>query len=65
MREDTEEYRKWYNKGWRYSLTTTTGSLDYGDAQGFPDSWYDGYLDAAAGREKWHRLFCPDHDLCP
>jgi hypothetical protein len=62
-REDTPDYRKAYNAGWRYSQNGANG-LDHGDAIGAPDAWYDGYLDLAAGREKWHQLHCtgcPDH----
>lgn len=72
-RELTPEYRKHYNRGWRTSTTTTTGSpLDNADGRlhrdadgnwqrGEYDAWYDGYMDAAAGREKWHLPNCPDH----
>lgn len=40
------------------------GALDRADQRGEPEAWYDGYLDAAAGREKWHLRDCdgcPDH----
>jgi hypothetical protein len=63
IRQDTPEYRKAYEAGWRYSQRSTA-TLDHGDAMGFSEAWYDGYLDLAAGREKWHRLHCPDHDRC-
>lgn len=65
VRIDTPEYRRWYERGWRYSRTSMSASLDHGDGLGAPDAWYDGYLDAAAGREKWHRLHCADHEKCP
>lgn len=52
------EYRRDYNRGWRYSSTSLDPTLDHGDARGEPDAWYDGYLDAAAGREKWHTFSC-------
>ena len=53
------EYRYWYNRGWRYSGSGSDSvSLDWGDHNGFPEAWYDGYLDLAAGREKWHLLGC-------
>lgn len=26
-----------------------------------PDEWYDGYHDAATGREKWHLPLCSAH----
>ena len=63
-RVDTPEYRAAYNRGWRASATTTGGALDRADARREPDAWYDGYLDHAAGREKWHLLHCPDHNRC-
>lgn len=57
------EYRRWYERGWRYS-SRGTATLDHGDAIGAPDAWYDGYLDLAGGREKWHLATCsgcPEH----
>lgn len=51
------EYRKAYNRGWNYSLHGT-GGLDHGDSRNEPDAWYDGYLDMAAGRHKWHYVVC-------
>jgi hypothetical protein len=62
-RTDTPEYRRDYQRGWRAS--SAGGSLDRADARREPDAWYDGYLDLAAGREKWHRLHCEDHEKCP
>lgn len=59
-RIDTPEYRAAYEKGWRYSARPTA-TLDHGDAIRAPDAWYDGYLDLAGGREKWHRLHCDNH----
>jgi hypothetical protein len=63
------EYKRWYNKGWRYSASGSASvSLDHGDAMGAPDAWEDGYLDYAAGREKWHLAFCrgcPEHHRPP
>jgi hypothetical protein len=47
-----DEYRRWYNKGWRYS-NSASPSLEHLDATGAPDAAYDGYEDAAAGRRKW------------
>ena len=46
------EYRSWYTKGWTYS-GRPTATLDHGDSHGYPEAWYDGYLDRAAGRAKW------------
>jgi hypothetical protein len=56
-RLDTPEYRKAYNAGWRYSQRPTA-TLDHADRTGKPEAWYDGYLDLAAGRDKWHTLHC-------
>jgi len=65
QRIDTPNYRKSYNAGWRYSQSASA-NLDYADRTGksSDDAWMDGYLDLAAGREKWHRLNCADHDSC-
>jgi hypothetical protein len=54
----TDEYRRWYERGWRYSSTSPNATLEHGDRMNAPDAWYDGYLDAAAGREKWHLANC-------
>jgi hypothetical protein len=57
------EYKRWYNRGWRYS-GGSAATLEHGDATNAPDAWYDGYLDYAAGREKWHLprcRGCPEH----
>jgi hypothetical protein len=40
-------------------------TLDHLGTQGASDATYDGYLDQAAGRPKWHLRDCPDHDRCP
>ena len=58
-------YRERYNAGWRYSERGS--SLDREDALRHTDNeaWMDGYLDMAAGRERYHMAFCPDHDSCP
>lgn len=58
------EYKRWYNKGWRYSASAAAQGLEHGDGMNAPDAWYDGYLDLGAGREKWHLAFCrgcPEH----
>ena len=63
LRALSGEYKRWYNKGWRYSASPSA-SLDCDAAQTAPDAWHDGYLDYAAGREKWHLAFCrgcPQH----
>jgi hypothetical protein len=64
QRVDTPEYRRDYDRGWRYS-GRPGATLDHGDEIRAPDAWYDGYLDRGAGREKWHRLHCANHDACP
>jgi hypothetical protein len=64
VRTDTPGYRTDYDRGWRYSARPAA-TLDHLDARGASEAEYDGYLDRAAGREKWHRLRCPDHDTCP
>lgn len=70
------DYRKAYNRGWRHS-STDKHSLDNNPYPWMPnvaigsgvnamnDAWEDGYLDYAAGREKWHLLRCLDHSNCP
>jgi len=57
-----KQYRKDYNRGWRYS-ETANANLDTADSKGWTDSnaWMDGYLDLAAGRDKWHTPNCPTH----
>lgn len=51
-----------YTRGWRASMYATGSTvLDNADARGEPGAWYDGYFDAAAGREKWHLATCPAH----
>lgn len=64
------EYRKHYNKGWRAS----GGTLYLDDAEerfaerhgvdlGSPEhnAWLDGWLDYAAGRDKYHLETCEKH----
>jgi hypothetical protein len=60
----TPEYKRAYERGWRYS-GTETATLDYGDESHQPEPWYDGYLDRAAGRAKWHLATCPNHGVGP
>lgn len=43
-----------YNRGYR------SMNLEGGDARGESSEWYDGYMDSATGREKWHRPLCGD-----
>lgn len=64
MPTDTPAYRTAYLAGWRYAARTS--DLDRADADGRSQNsaWMDGYLDRAAGRERWHLLRCADHDKC-
>jgi hypothetical protein len=55
---DLAAYRKHYNRGWRSSQGTADGALDRADSRNEPDAWYDGYLDYAAGRQKYHSQQC-------
>jgi hypothetical protein len=55
--EANKEARAWYGKGWTYS-GRETATLEWGDRNGYPDAWYCGYLDYAAGRERGHLLTC-------
>ena len=53
---------KAYTRGWIASARPDASTpLDAADRRGEPDEWYDGYLDMAAGREKWHRPLCKHH----
>lgn len=54
----SRDYRNWYNRGWRYSEGGAARGLEWGDSHGFPEAWYDGYLDSACDREKWHFVSC-------
>lgn len=48
----TPEYKKDYNKGWRYSQRPNA-NLDHADAIDASHAWLDGYMDYACGRPKW------------
>lgn len=63
MRVTTPEYRRAYERGWKDSVGCC--GMDAADLRGEPDAYYQGYLDYAADREKWHMPNCPDHDKCP
>jgi hypothetical protein len=56
-----EDYRAAYERGWRYSARPGA-TLEHLDDTRAPEATYDGYLDYAAGREKWHLARCAD---CP
>lgn len=51
---DAAAYNRWYTRGWNYSETSPSPTLETGDRNNYPEAWYDGYLDSAAGRPKWH-----------
>lgn len=58
-------YRRWYERGWRYS-GTENANLDFvpRELSTFSpeyDAWLDGYMDLAVGREKWHLAHCKNH----
>lgn len=55
------DYARDYNRGWKSGTSGASGALDRADARREPEAWYDGYLDAATGREKWHIPNCPAH----
>lgn len=64
--ELTPQYKKDYSRGWvSYHRSTEISALDRADARGESDAWYDGYLDGAAGREKWHMPKCAAHHNGP
>jgi hypothetical protein len=50
-----------YNAGQRSAISGADGCLERADARGEVAAWYDGYMDAATGREKWHTPLCPAH----
>jgi hypothetical protein len=50
------DYQLAYNKGWTSSARSA--DLERVDKMGAADAVYDGYLDYAAGREKWHTYHC-------
>jgi hypothetical protein len=56
-------YRQQYTRGWRASQRGARGTLDRADERGEPPAWYDGYLDYASGREKWHLPLCREHRI--
>lgn len=56
--DSAEEYVAEYNKGWRYAREHESGH------PGGSFAMEDGWLDAVAGRAKWHLTYCADHDAC-
>ena len=58
----TESHRSAYRRGWSASARGSEGALERADHRGEVDAWYDGYLDHAAGRERYHLETCQDRD---
>ena len=57
IRRYVPQMRKDYERGWRYSKRETA-TLDHLDRTGASDAMYDGYMDYAMDRPKWHSLIC-------
>lgn len=55
-------YRREYRNGW--AAADRPGDSAKWESGNSSDAWDDGYLDRAAGRERWHLTNCPDHDTC-
>jgi hypothetical protein len=51
-----DKYKGGYNKGW--AISARDGNLENLDRSGAGEAAYDGYLDYAAGRDKWHMYNC-------
>ena len=58
-----ETYRSAYRRGWAASARASEGALERADDRNEPPAWYDGYLDYAAGRDRYHLQTCQDRDL--
>lgn len=50
---DSREYSRDYANGYSVGLRGTEGALEAADGRNVSHAWYDGYHDAAAGRDKW------------
>lgn len=50
---NTPEYSREYRAGYIAGERGAEGALERADARNVSNAWYDGYHDAAAGREKW------------
>lgn len=59
---DLAWYRKEYAAGYA-TAQRTSESRKYNSGE-YSWAWEDGYLDAAAGRGRWHLAHCPNHDEC-
>lgn len=51
-----DKYKERYNKGW--AISNRDANLESLDRSGAGEEAYDGYLDNASGREKWHMYHC-------
>lgn len=61
-RHGIEAYHREYDKGWRDSGNPRLSERGPWHMGTSTDAYDDGYLDRAAGREKWHLTRCPLHD---
>jgi hypothetical protein len=55
-----ESFKREYRNGWK----AAEGESVIWNNGGGSTAWESGYLDRAAGRERWHLLRCPDHNTC-
>jgi hypothetical protein len=53
-------YRDQYERGWKAANSLSESRV--WESGMSSDAFDDGYLDAAAGREKWHMTRCANHD---
>ena len=70
--KNTPENRRHYSRGYAASgrrptqieLNGGPSQLERADDRGEPSAWYDGYMDYATDRPKFHSLECPttEHD---
>lgn len=58
-RHGMDAYVREYNAGW--AASRRPGDSEKWNNGTSTDAWDDGYLDYAAGREKWHLTRCPQH----
>jgi hypothetical protein len=58
---ELRRYKDDYIRGWKARGTSVMLRADRRQER---HAWYDGHADKADGLEKWHRLYCPDHDAC-
>lgn len=73
LRANTPENRRHYRRGWDASVRAgwsenpDNDPLGRADSRGEHEAWYDGYMDDATGRPKYHSLECPasEHERDP